>query len=147
MGVDVDARNEYGQTAVYVASMHGHTEAVRMLRGWVGARIDQRANGNSTCLCVAAANGHADTVAALIEGGADPRERGAEGKSALDLVRERGQAGVLAVLRRALGGGESDSRCVAQDGVRCAVTLSDPSVPRVSCCSSPHLHGKALRVA
>jgi ankyrin repeat protein len=46
----------------------------------------------------AAAGGHVDVVRALLEAGADPTLRDANGRNAADLARQFGYADVLALL-------------------------------------------------
>ncbi|CAK0797423.1 unnamed protein product, partial [Prorocentrum cordatum] len=54
-GVDVDAANEYGQTALHVAAWRGRASAVRLLCGWAGADPRAAAHGGATAASVAAA--------------------------------------------------------------------------------------------
>ncbi|EKX35519.1 hypothetical protein GUITHDRAFT_146440 [Guillardia theta CCMP2712] len=58
VGVDVDGRNEYGQTALFMTAMAGHADAFKLLYIWAGADETLAANGGSTCQRVAAARQH-----------------------------------------------------------------------------------------
>src|SRR5262249_23190865 len=68
-GVDVNARNEYGTTALMRAACQGHAAVVRSL-------LEHRADPNIarndkfTALALAAFFGHTETVRILIEHGA-----------------------------------------------------------------------------
>ena len=61
-GVDVDTRNEYGQTAVFIAAQHGHYETVQTLVEGCGADPAILANGGVTPVMAATANGHHHVV-------------------------------------------------------------------------------------
>lgn len=100
-GVAVDAPNEYGQTALYLAAMHGHVHAVRLLSGWAAADTEVRAAGGSSALTAAAANGHARVVRALLQAGAVHGRAGAEGRTAWRYAWEGAHEGVLQALRDA----------------------------------------------
>jgi ankyrin repeat protein len=93
-GVDVDARDRYGQTALMLAAHAGHRPVVETL-------IAHRANLNVTAkfglsaLMLALVAGHADVARLLAKAGADLalRGTGAPGfadKTAYDLAVERG---------------------------------------------------------
>jgi len=93
-GVDVDARDRYGQTALMLAAHAGHREVIEAL-------IAHRANLNVTAkfglsaLMLALVAGHAEVARLLAKAGADLslRGTGAPGfvdKTAYDLAVERG---------------------------------------------------------
>ena len=67
MGVDVDTRNEYGQTAVFIAAQHGHYETVVTLVEGCGADLAIPANGGVSAVMAAVANGHHRVVCDDIE--------------------------------------------------------------------------------
>ena len=56
-----------GQTAIFVASMHGQTQAVRCLCSWAAADLEIAANGGGTCVGVAAARGHVYLLRVLLD--------------------------------------------------------------------------------
>jgi hypothetical protein len=68
-GVDVDARNEHGMTALMRAAHNGHEEMVRALLEH-GADPNITRNDRFTALALAAFFGHTETVRILIENGA-----------------------------------------------------------------------------
>ena len=68
-GVDVNARNEYGTTALMRAACEGHAAAVRSLLEH-GADPNIPRNDKFTALALAAFFGHTETVHILIEHGA-----------------------------------------------------------------------------
>eukprot|EP00747_Dinoflagellata_sp_TGD_P077891 gnl/TRDRNA2_/TRDRNA2_159799_c1_seq1.p1 gnl/TRDRNA2_/TRDRNA2_159799_c1~~gnl/TRDRNA2_/TRDRNA2_159799_c1_seq1.p1 ORF type:complete len:334 (+),score=63.37 gnl/TRDRNA2_/TRDRNA2_159799_c1_seq1:24-1004(+) len=82
-GVDVEAANEYGQTALFLSALNGHSEALRELLAW-GADPQAAAHGGSTPAVVAAANGHADALQLLEAAGADLLHTGSGGFTAAD---------------------------------------------------------------
>ena len=93
-GIDVDARDRYGQTALMLAAHAGHREVAETL-------IAHRANLNRTAKCglsavmLALVAGHADVARLLARAGADLSLRGTgapgfAGKTAYDLAVERG---------------------------------------------------------
>ena len=101
-GVDVDARDRYGQTALMLAARGGHPDAVRWLAAH-GADLNHSAKFGLTALMLAVVFGHGEAARALIEAGAalEPRGTGApgfSGKTALDLARGRGDAELAAII-------------------------------------------------
>jgi hypothetical protein len=68
-GVDVNARNEHGMTALMRAARHGHAAVVRSLLEH-GADPNLARNDKFTALALAAFFGHTETVRILIEHGA-----------------------------------------------------------------------------
>jgi ankyrin repeat protein len=92
-GIDVDARDRYGQTALMLAAHAGHREVVETL-------IARRANLNTTAkyglnaLMLALIAGHAEVGRLLADAGTDLSVRGTgapgfAGKTAYDLTIER----------------------------------------------------------
>src|ERR1041384_8851729 len=68
-GVDVNARNEHGMTALMRAAHNGHDRMVRALLEH-GADPNITRNDKFTALALAAFFGHTETVRILIENGA-----------------------------------------------------------------------------
>lgn len=68
-GVDVNARNKHGMTALMRAAYHGHEEMIRALLRH-GADPNLSRNDKFTALALAAFFGHTGTVRILIEHGA-----------------------------------------------------------------------------
>lgn len=92
-GVDLDARDRYGQTALMIAAHAGHCELVEML-------IMHHANLNATAkyglnaLMLALVAGHANVARLLVDAGTDLSLRGTgvpgfADKTAYDLAVER----------------------------------------------------------
>ena len=69
-GANVNAKNEYGATALMAAAVNGHTEIVNALIK-AGADVNTKDSDGETALMQAAFNGHTETVNVLIEAGAD----------------------------------------------------------------------------
>jgi hypothetical protein len=65
LGIDVDAVNRYGTTALMYAAGHGHTDTVNALAGTHNANVDAADEYGWTPLMHAAWSGHTDTVNAL----------------------------------------------------------------------------------
>src|SRR5215216_6322628 len=68
-GVDVNARNQHGMTALMHAARNGHERMVRALLEH-GADVNITRNDRFTALALAAFFGHTETVRILIENGA-----------------------------------------------------------------------------
>jgi hypothetical protein len=60
-GIDIHQRNEYGQTALFVAAWRGHVHLVRLLLDY-GSDPYQNANGGLTVLGGAKANTHTEII-------------------------------------------------------------------------------------
>ncbi len=94
VNIDVDARDRYGQTALMLAAVRGHLDAVRLLVDW-GADLDVTAKYRLSALMLAILNHHAGVARVLIEAGADLSLQGSgapgfAGRTARDLAAERG---------------------------------------------------------
>ena len=85
-GVRADSQNEYGATALMMASYHGH-EAVCELLITRGCNVDMQNNNGWTALMYASRYGKIPVVISLIEAGCDYSLRDKEGKSAMDWLR------------------------------------------------------------
>jgi hypothetical protein len=68
-GVDVTLKNEYGQTALYIAAWRGDAQLTQLLLEY-GCDPNETANGGRSILGVAKAKGHLDVVDLLITSGA-----------------------------------------------------------------------------
>jgi len=66
VGVDVDSRNEYGQTPLYLACWKGSISVVRSLLE-CGADHEIPSNGGSTCLGIAWRYGRMEVLRELEE--------------------------------------------------------------------------------
>jgi uncharacterized protein len=93
-GLDVDARDAHGQTALMRAAHHGHLPLVEALIA-AGADLDVTAKYRLSALTLAIVAGHAGVARALARAGADlaligSGAPGFAGKSAYDLAAGRG---------------------------------------------------------
>ena len=87
-GVSVDAVGPEGKTALQLASLNGHANAVKELMA-AGASLDlQNADGLAALhyACMGRANGHQKVSLLLIEKGANPTLQTADGKVPVSLV-------------------------------------------------------------
>ncbi len=101
-GVDVDARDEHGPTALMQAAVHGHTHVVEWLVG-KGAELDHTAKYGLRALMLAVVNGHVAIVRILVRAGATLELSGTgapgfAGKTALDIAKARGDQDIAAIL-------------------------------------------------
>ena len=69
-GVDMEARDFYGNTALIMASSHGYPDVVRVLLE-AGADKEAKNNNGYTALTAASRYGHRDVVQLLLEAGED----------------------------------------------------------------------------
>ena len=102
MGLDPNARNADGWTALMKAAEGGHMETAEFLIK-MGAEVDARNHLGTTALNRAISGGHVDTVGMLLEHGADANARSGFGRSMLQSVRdsfEFGHPELEMVLRR-----------------------------------------------
>lgn len=92
-GVDVDATDEAGFTALMMAAARGHCDCVDSLLA-MGADVNAQTKpegGSMTSLQLAVALGeHAPCAEPLIRAGADPSLKNTDGDTALDLVKRMG---------------------------------------------------------
>jgi hypothetical protein len=101
-GADIDARNKYGMTPLMIAVTRGHGPLVEWLIER-GADLDHTAKYGMSALMLAVVYGHLDMVEALAKAGArtDIRATGApgfQGKTALDLARDRRDETMIGLL-------------------------------------------------
>jgi ankyrin repeat protein len=92
-GVDIDAKDDHGQTALMSTARDGRTEVVRFLIGR-GADLNHTAKYHLTALMLAVVNARVPIVRALVDAGADLATRGTgapgfDNKTALDLAAAR----------------------------------------------------------
>ena len=99
LGADVQqaAANGAKVTALHAAVSSNQPEIVRWLID-AGADVNARQQMDYTPLMGAAANARLDIIDMLLAHGADPAMKTTDGKSAADLAREHGHAGVAARL-------------------------------------------------
>ena len=103
-GLDIDARDRFGQTGLMLAAVHGEHETVAWLIGH-GASLDHTAKWRLSALMLAVVNGHRPIVQMLVAAGAEQTLRGSgapgfAGKTAYDLAVQRGDEELVRLLRR-----------------------------------------------
>ena len=87
-GVEVDARDGRGWTALMHAVNQGWTLLVPLLLE-AGAVVDMRAPDGATALFMAAVHGHTEIIELLMKANADTSIRGPQGQTAVDVARAR----------------------------------------------------------
>jgi ankyrin repeat protein len=105
-GADVNALDRHGQSAVMLAALHGHLDAVEVLIR-SGADLDITAKFGLSATMLAVLNGHESVARALANAGADlslvgSGAPGFAGKTAARLALDRG----LGALARELSCGD-----------------------------------------
>jgi ankyrin repeat protein len=103
VGVDINARDHHGQTALMIAAQSGHADVVTFLAEH-GAEVDHTANYGLSALMLAVIQGHVEIVRTLMLVGADLSIRGTgapgfAGKTALDLATAQGRADIVDLLK------------------------------------------------
>jgi ankyrin repeat protein len=99
---EVNAVDESGRAALHSAVTAYYPVAVvlgltrRLIK--CGAAVDSRTNYGVTPLMMAVIAKRAEVVRVLIEGGADPRARAADGESVVELAERTGQQILVNVL-------------------------------------------------
>ena len=97
-GVDANARDRWGATALYHAAAKGDEAAVRLLLAH-GADTNTTSNVGNSPLMAAAGRGHAAVVRLLLQHGTDPGVRNKWGLGAADWAKWAPEpAEVLALL-------------------------------------------------
>ncbi len=81
-GVNVDAKYNYGRTALIIASKNGYTQIAELLIN-NGANIDETSDDENTALMIASGNGHEDIVKLLIDKGANVNSKDNQETTAL----------------------------------------------------------------
>jgi formylglycine-generating enzyme required for sulfatase activity len=89
-GIDVNAADKDGWTALALAASGGKPDAVKTLLK-AGAAVNVKASGGQTPLMAAVLSGNRDVVKLLLDGGADAFAATVEGASALDIARRSGK--------------------------------------------------------
>eukprot|EP01043_Picozoa_sp_COSAG02_P092724 COSAG02_NODE_29311_length_571_cov_3.413136_2_plen_158_part_01 len=101
LGGDLNLRGGIGNgTGLMVAARRGRRDVVEWLVRAPGIEIDAQDDWGSTALHDAAANGEADCVLVLLEAGASALLKGGDGRTALELARERNKPEVVALLQQ-----------------------------------------------
>jgi hypothetical protein len=85
MGIDIDAKDEHSESALYKAICGGHVDIVKLLID-KGANVNSENNHHETGLFYACHDGHLEVVKLLIESGANVNYKQSEGKTPLFYV-------------------------------------------------------------
>lgn len=110
-GVDVNAKDKHGQTAIMLASRSGHTDVVQLLVD-AHAELDVTAKYNLSALMLAVINHHDPIVRILVDAGADLNLRGSGApgfhrKTAAELANDSGQENLAAYLEQSRATGRT----------------------------------------
>lgn len=102
-GIDVNARDRHGQTALMLAAHAGHRQVVAALIAH-RAKLNTTAKHGLSALMLAIVGGHADVARLLADAGSDLSLRGSggpgfTGKTAWDLAVERDMPELSAALK------------------------------------------------
>ncbi|KAG5360715.1 Dilute domain-containing protein [Yarrowia sp. B02] len=114
-GVDMDATDDNGNSALNYAACFGHDKIVQELVAY-GANVESEDKFSYTPLMWAVQNGHFNIVRDLLDAGADPARKTGCGKNALGFVTD-GSTIHLYLKGRGLVSDNSDSGDFYQSGV------------------------------
>jgi ankyrin repeat protein len=106
-GADVKRKNRLDENALSLAAVGSGEGFLATARLLIEHRIpldQRRAQGGATPLISAATNGNRELVKLLLDKGADPSIRNAEGKTAMQLLRDMNNTAFLAGYQRLLDG-------------------------------------------
>lgn len=126
-GIDVDATNIHGETALLLAAAEGHTQAALLLLD-CGADAQHVDLYQDTALLNAAGNEHEDTLRLLLARGADPDMPNGIGQTALVTALSFERVRVLAIL---LKGGANPNLPDAQGVAPLMLALDDKEAVRL----------------
>lgn len=101
-GVDLTARNEYGDTALHVAAAQTDTVEITTLLVQAGSDVNAPGNGGASPLHCAAKAGLLDVAQLLLGHGASARMKDHRGQTALQVAEGRADESLINLLTRAV---------------------------------------------
>jgi ankyrin repeat protein len=135
-GLDVNDKNEYGDTALVWASNNGHLEVVRALLKVEGVDVNIKDMDGGTALIYACWKGHLDVARALLSHVAvDVNIRDNNGETALILASEKGHLDIICALLKHNG---VDVNIQDNDGKTALIVASDMGHLEVVCSLLKH---------
>lgn len=96
-GVDVNARDDFGNTALFYAAFRAHIGILRILID-EGAKVDLTSSDGSTPLMASVLSGKAAAVRVLLKAGASPLIENSAGYSPLKAALDRGYRDIADLL-------------------------------------------------
>jgi hypothetical protein len=98
-GANINAKNNYGSTALMYASETGHIEVVKLLIE-AGANVNVKNKSESTALIYAAGNNRINIIEILLKAGADINAKNKYGTTALVGAYENNNKDIVDLLKR-----------------------------------------------
>ncbi|HQY22128.1 MAG TPA: ankyrin repeat domain-containing protein [Gammaproteobacteria bacterium] len=96
-GIDVNKKNDGGETSVCIAAAKGHADVIRALKA-AGANVNTPNANGETPVCIAAVKGHADVIRALKAAGANVNTQNKNYESPLHIAAKNGDIDVIKAL-------------------------------------------------
>jgi ankyrin repeat protein len=94
-GADVNTRDKFGCTPIFLAAVHGHLHVLRTLIQQGGDVNISEMQLDMTPVYVAASTGHLDVVRALAKHGADVNMASNEGFTPINIAAEKGHVNIV----------------------------------------------------
>jgi hypothetical protein len=129
-GIDIEARDQDGKSALHWADQRGHIKIVQLLVA-NGASVDGTTSAGWTPLHVAAETGNVEMTRLLLGHGADPNARAGDGQTAVHFAAELGHIDVVSELLNA-GADPSEPSYDGVDVFELAIRASSTSSSRPS---------------
>lgn len=101
-GIDVNAKDDFGNTYLHYASYYGKYDIVNFLITIEGIDINVKNSAGDTPLHYASGYGHPEIVKVLIFSGAEVNIKNNYGKTPLDIALENQRYEIVEILKKAL---------------------------------------------